>query len=73
MEPRAFYLPLGDDRFESTLATAGPWSADAQHGGPPSALLVRAPLTWSSWRRQLPPRKPRPIPRAPPRPGLIRA
>jgi hypothetical protein len=42
MEPRAFYLPLGDDRFESTLATAGPWSADAQHGGPPSALLARA-------------------------------
>src|SRR5437870_9897899 len=42
MEPAAFYLPLGDGRFESTLATAGPWSADAQHGGPPSALLARA-------------------------------
>src|SRR6266545_5598257 len=42
MEPRAFYLPLGDGRFESTPATAGPWSADAQHGGPPSALLARA-------------------------------
>jgi hypothetical protein len=42
MEPTAFYLPAGDGRFESTLATAGPWSADAQHGGPPSALLVRA-------------------------------
>src|SRR3979411_2389313 len=42
MEPTAFYLPAGDGRFESTPATAGPWSADAQHGGPPSALLARA-------------------------------
>jgi hypothetical protein len=42
MEPRAFYLDLGDGRFESTRATAGPWSADAQHGGPPSALMARA-------------------------------
>src|SRR5207302_7385898 len=33
---------VGDGRFESTPATAGPWSADAQHGGPPSALLARA-------------------------------
>lgn len=39
---RAFYLPAGDGRFESTPATAGPWSAEAQHGGPPSALLARA-------------------------------
>ena len=42
MEPTAFYVPTGDGRFESTAATAGPWSADAQHGGPPSALLARA-------------------------------
>jgi hypothetical protein len=42
MEPTAFYVPVGEDRFESTPATAGPWSADAQHGGPPSALLARA-------------------------------
>lgn len=42
MEPTAFYLPIGDGRFESTPATAGPWSPDAQHGGPASALLVRA-------------------------------
>jgi hypothetical protein len=42
MEPTAFYLPLGEGHFESTPATAGPWSADAQHGGPPSALLARA-------------------------------
>lgn len=37
----AFYVPAGDGRFESTDATAGPWSPDAQHGGPPSALLAR--------------------------------
>ena len=42
MEPTAFYLLIGDGRFESTPATAGPWSADSQHGGPPSALLARA-------------------------------
>ncbi|SHJ93798.1 Thioesterase-like superfamily protein [Pseudonocardia thermophila] len=42
---QAFYLPLdGPDgeRFLATAATEGPWSADAQHAGPPSALLVRA-------------------------------
>jgi len=37
----AFYEPLGDDRFRSTPHTAGPWSADSQHLGPPSALLAR--------------------------------
>lgn len=46
-----FYLPLdaarhaGPDaveRFEATFSSTGPWFADAQHGGPPSALLVRA-------------------------------
>jgi hypothetical protein len=42
MEPTAFYLPTGGGGFESTPATAGPWSAEAQHGGPPSALLARA-------------------------------
>lgn len=30
------------DRFESSPATAGPWSSRAQHGGPPAALLGRA-------------------------------
>lgn len=39
--PPAFYVPGGDGTFESTAATAGPWSADSQHGGPPSALLAR--------------------------------
>lgn len=44
-----FYLPLGADgdtrdteRFEATFSTTGPWFSDAQHMGPPSALLVRA-------------------------------
>jgi Thioesterase-like superfamily len=37
----AFYTPAGPCRFDSSPATAGPWSADSQHGGPPSALLAR--------------------------------
>jgi len=42
-----FYRPTGasdDDfeRFESMPTTAGPWAPDAQHGGPPAALLARA-------------------------------
>jgi hypothetical protein len=40
--PEAFYLPLGDGRFQPTEHTVGPWTPDAQHFGPPSALLVRA-------------------------------
>ncbi|MFD1151220.1 thioesterase family protein [Saccharothrix hoggarensis] len=38
----AFYERLDDDRFASTGHTAGPWSSESQHLGPPSALLVRA-------------------------------
>jgi hypothetical protein len=38
----AFYLPLGAARFLPTEHTSGPWTPDAQHFGPPSALLVRA-------------------------------
>ncbi len=38
----SFYEPLGPGRYRALPATAGPWSADAQHGGPPSALAVRA-------------------------------
>lgn len=38
----AFYQHVDRTRFESSPLTAGPWSADAQHAGPPSALLVRA-------------------------------
>jgi hypothetical protein len=36
-----FYTRDGD-RFLATVSTRGPWSNDHQHGGPPSALLVRA-------------------------------
>jgi hypothetical protein len=39
--PRSFYRPLGGDRFESTSATAGPWSPKLSHGSPPAALLLR--------------------------------
>ena len=38
----AFFIPLGDNRFQPTEHTVGPWSPDSQHGGPPSALLSRA-------------------------------
>lgn len=41
----AFYEPVAsgsDSTFIATAATIGPWSADAQHGGPPSALAARA-------------------------------
>jgi Acyl-CoA thioesterase C-terminal domain/Acyl-CoA thioesterase N-terminal domain len=37
----AFFL-LEGDRFVATEHTRGPWSADHQHAGPPSALLARA-------------------------------
>jgi len=36
------YYTLEADRFVSSDLTRGPWSADHQHGGPPSALLARA-------------------------------
>ena len=36
----AFYEPAGPGTFFATPATAGPWSAQAQHGGPPSALVA---------------------------------
>ncbi len=32
----------GLERFESLPTTAGPWTPDAQHGGPPAALLARS-------------------------------
>ena len=37
-----FYEPAGPDSFAATTATAGPWNAQSQHGGPPSALAARA-------------------------------
>jgi hypothetical protein len=39
--PDAFYLPDGEDRYLATELTRGPWDPDAQHAGPPSALLGR--------------------------------
>lgn len=38
----AFFLKTGDNSYEPTEATIGPWSAELQHGGPPSALLTHA-------------------------------
>ncbi|MFC7218355.1 thioesterase family protein [Streptomyces polyrhachis] len=38
----AFYERVGDGRFLSSAYTAGPWSPDAQHAGPPAALLALA-------------------------------
>ncbi|MBO0825326.1 MAG: thioesterase family protein [Actinobacteria bacterium] len=37
----SFFEQLGPGRYRGTEATAGPWSPDAQHGGPPSALAAR--------------------------------
>jgi hypothetical protein len=37
-----FFEPAGTNVFVATPATAGPWSAQSQHGGPPSALAARA-------------------------------
>ncbi|MTD56817.1 thioesterase family protein [Amycolatopsis pithecellobii] len=42
MTESAYYLPLGENRYQPTQHTAGPWTPDAQHFGPPSALLARA-------------------------------
>jgi Thioesterase-like superfamily len=37
----AFYQELEPGRFRATEHTQGPWSDDAQHMGPPAALLTR--------------------------------
>jgi hypothetical protein len=39
--PDAFYVSDGD-LFVPTALTRGPWSAEAQHAGPPAALIARA-------------------------------
>ena len=39
--PSSFFTRDGE-RFVATALTRGPWSDDAQHGGPPAALLARA-------------------------------
>lgn len=38
----AFYEPAGEGAYLATAYTIGPWDERAQHGGPPSALLVGA-------------------------------
>jgi Thioesterase-like superfamily len=38
----SFFEPAGSLTYRATQATAGPWSATSQHGGPPSALAARA-------------------------------
>ncbi len=40
--PGAYYEQVEVGRFRSTIATQSPWDFAAQHGGPASALLVRA-------------------------------
>jgi hypothetical protein len=40
--PEAYFVPLGDGRFQATEHTSGPWDPGSQHAGPPSALLARA-------------------------------
>src|SRR5690625_3533498 len=37
----SFYTQVDENTFDSSPHTAGPWSPEAQHGGPPSALMVR--------------------------------
>jgi hypothetical protein len=38
--PEAFFEPDGD-RFVATELTRGPWDPEAQHAGPPAALIAR--------------------------------
>jgi hypothetical protein len=38
--PPSFFRQIGDTEYVPTEATIGPWSAELQHGGPPSALLT---------------------------------
>jgi hypothetical protein len=38
----SFYASRVDGTYASQPSTAGPWSSESQHGGPPAALLVRA-------------------------------
>ncbi len=37
----AYYVPNGKGKFVPTTATESPWNRDAQHGGPPTALMAR--------------------------------
>ncbi|KAJ3247013.1 hypothetical protein HDU78_005664 [Chytriomyces hyalinus] len=40
MQRQYLYHRLSKDTFRPTKLTIGPWSADSQHGGPPSALMA---------------------------------
>ncbi|HEY2160781.1 MAG TPA: thioesterase family protein [Solirubrobacteraceae bacterium] len=40
--PEAVFTDLGDGRFAASKLARGPWDANAQHGGAPAALLMRA-------------------------------
>jgi len=40
--PEELFIPIGDGEFQPTALTRGPWTPDAQHGGPPAALLARS-------------------------------
>ena len=40
--PPSFFQKIGENEYAPTEATIGPWSAQLQHGGPPSALLAHA-------------------------------
>jgi hypothetical protein len=42
MNETAAYEAFGDNSFRASLLTQGPWSAEHQHAGPPSALICRA-------------------------------
>lgn len=42
MVAEAFYEPLDDGVVRATAHTTGPWDPDAQHAGPPAALLGAA-------------------------------
>lgn len=42
IDPGSAFYVLEGETFTSTRHTAGPWNADSQHLGPPSALLARA-------------------------------
>ncbi|MEI7553823.1 thioesterase family protein [Candidatus Chlorohelix sp.] len=37
----SFWIDEGNDMFQPTIHTQGPWDARFQHGGPPGALLIR--------------------------------
>jgi hypothetical protein len=47
--PEAFYRDLGAGRVWAGPSCVGPWDPQAQHGGPPAALLGRTVERLGSW------------------------